>query len=246
MLIPRFAADDIDPKRRSMLIAALKAGLLGGAATLLPAQAARAGFFGSEPAKMPAGRSVYLLNGEVTVNEKPADLDTRIGPGDRIATGTRSKIIFVNGINAHILRESSSMELPGESGIANAMRVLTGALLSVFGRSTQNIVTPTATVGIRGTGVYVEANPDESYICTCFGMADLIPLDTNVPEETVVSEHHDAPRFATRTQAAGKRIRRAPFRNHTDLEVSLIEELVGRVPPFAFTLDKFDSPIKSY
>ena len=246
VLIPRFAGEDIDPRRRRLLIAALNAGLLGSAATLLPAQSASAAWFGNAPRKLSTDRNVFRIDGQVTVNDKPADLTTRIVPGDKIKTGAQSKIIFVNGSNAHILRESSSMQLPGGTGIADLMRVFTGQLLSVFGRRKQRIATATATIGIRGTGVYVESDPDESYICTCFGMADLIPLNTSVAEETVMSEHHDAPRFATRTETAGKRIRKAPFRNHTDLEVALIEALVGRVPPFAFTLDRFDSPIKSY
>jgi hypothetical protein len=41
-------------------------------------------------------------------------------------------------------------------------------------------------------------------------------------------------------------IRKAPFKNHTDLELALIEGLVGREPPFAFTLEQFDSPFNSY
>ena len=41
-------------------------------------------------------------------------------------------------------------------------------------------------------------------------------------------------------------IRKAPFKNHTDLELALIEGLVGREPPFAFTLELFDSPFNSY
>jgi hypothetical protein len=32
---------------------------------------------------------------------------------------------------------------------------------------------------------------------------------------------------------AAKRIQPAPFINHTDLELTLIESLVGRTPPFA-------------
>ena len=107
--------------------------------------------------------------------------------------------------------------------------MVTGVLLSVFGRRRQRIATRTATVGIRGTGVYVESDPDESYICTCYGTADLIPIDATEPEETVVSEHHDAPRYALRSGSSGKYLRVAPFKNHTDMEVALIEELVGRV-----------------
>ena len=204
---------------------------------------------GASPGSMKsvaAARPSMAVEASIFPGEEAADITTPIVAGDRISTGVNSKVIFVDGSNAHILRESSAMQLPGESGVANLLRVVTGALLSVLARSEQVIATPTATVGIRGTGVYVEADPDESYICTCFGMADLIPVDAPVAEETVTSEHHDAPRFATRTESAGKRIRVAPFRNHTDLEVALIEELVGRVPPFAFTLDRFDSPINSY
>jgi hypothetical protein len=119
-------------------------------------------------------------------------------------------------------------------------------LLSVFGRRKQRIVTASATIGIRGTSVYVESDPEESYICTCYGTADLIPLETAEIEETVVSEHHDEPRYALRSGSGGKYFRVAPFKNHTDMEVALIEELVGRVPPFSFTLDRFDSPFNSY
>ncbi len=246
VLIPRFAGEEIDPRRRKLLAAALNAGLLGSVASFLPQQTASAAWFGNVPGKLPVGQSVFRVEGKVTVNGKQADFNSSFEPGSKIVTGVNSKIIFVDGSNAHILRENSSMQLPDRSDVASLMRVFTGALLSVFGRRKLRIASPTATIGIRGTGVYIEADPDESYICTCFGMADLIPSNTTVAEETVMSEHHDAPRFATRTESAGKRIRVAPFRNHTDLEVALIEELVGRVPPFAFTLDRFDSPINSY
>ena len=41
--------------------------------------------------------------------------------------------------------------------------------------------------------------------------------------------HHEAPRYVL---ASGQRIRPAPFINHSDLELMLIETLVGRVTPF--------------
>lgn len=247
VLIPRFAMEDVDPKRRALAVAALRYGLLGSAAGLLAAPPARGAVFGNRPGKLPPGQSVYRIDGDVTVNDQRADLSTVIKPGDTVATGNASRIIFAVGDNAHILRQNSRMSLPGESDVVGALRVVTGVLLSVFGRRKLRIETATATIGIRGTGVYVESDPEESYICTCFGTADLIPSDATAPEETVVTEHHDAPRYATRAQgSAGKRIRKAPFKNHTDMEVALIEELVGRVPPFAFTLDRFDSPTQSY
>ena len=245
-LIPRFSNDDIDPRRRALLLLALESGLLGAGASLLAPTPANAAIFGSVPRRLPANQSIFEIEGDVRVNRKPADASTLISPGDTVETGARSRIIFVDRDNAHILRENSSIQLPDESGIANVLRVVTGALLSVFGRRKRSIATSVATIGIRGTGVYIEADPEEAYICTCFGTADLIPQGLAAPEETVVSEHHDAPRVATLSGVGGKRIRKAPFINHSDIEVALIEELVGRVPPFAFTLDQFDSPITTY
>lgn len=133
---------------------------------------------------------------------------------------------------------------PGDT--ANLLRVFTGVLLSVFGRRTSRLVTSAATIGIRGTGVYSESNPEDSYICTCCGTADLMPFGSDIVEETVVSEHHDEPRYAVRDGGAGKRFRRAPFKDHTDLELALIEGLGGRSPPFSFMLDRFDSPTSTY
>ena len=245
LLIPRFANEEIDPRRRALLLLALQGGLFGAGASLLPATA-EAAFFGSVPRRLGPGQSIFEIEGKVSVNRKPADISTKILPGDTVETAADSRVVFVDRDNAHILRQNSRMQLPDESGVANVLRVLSGALLSVFGARKRSIATSTATIGIRGTGVYVEVDPDEAYICTCFGTADLIPANLTVAEETVVSEHHDAPRFATRSSSAGKHIRKAPFRNHSDVEVALIEALVGRVPPFSFVLDQFDSPIKSY
>ena len=52
--------------------------------------------------------------------------------------------------------------------VTNALRLLTGKMLAVFGpNNPQRIATATATIGIRGTGVYAEADPD-----TCDCVAD--------------------------------------------------------------------------
>ncbi len=246
ILVPRYFKEDIDPRRRGLLIAALEAGLLGPSLALLTSEPADAALLGNAPGKMPAGRSIYLLEGAATVNGADASIGTIIKPGDIVETSNASRMIFVDRGNAHILRENARVELPGASDTANVLRVVTGVLLSVFGRRKRRLVTATATVGIRGTGVYIESDPEESYICTCYGTADLIPYGSEEVEETVISEHHDEPRYALREAQTGKRFRRAPFKNHTDLELALIESLVGRVPPFSFTLDQFDSPTNSY
>jgi len=216
-----------DP-RRAFLLRALAAGLLaaGGVGR------ASAQFFGRRPQPLPAGRSIYEASGPVTVNGQPAGPDTRIGAGARIETAKGAQLIFVVGADAFLLREASRLELAGEGFLVNALRLASGALLSVFGRSAKRLITPTSTIGIRGTGLYVESEPERSYVCTCYGDVQIgTPDDPNVSER-IVSKHHDAPRYVLKAGAA-KRIQPAPFINHTDVELALIEALVGRAPPFS-------------
>jgi hypothetical protein len=217
-----------DP-RRAFLLQSLAAGLLGAGGI----SGAAAQFFGRRPRKLPAGQSVYEASGAVTVNGQAANAATRIGPGDRVETGTGAQLIFVVGADAFILRASSSLEIGGSSFVVNTMRLATGAVLSVFGRgAAKRVITPTSTIGIRGTGLYVEARPDLSYVCNCYGEIEIAAADDPSVTERIVSSHHDAPRYVLKAGAA-RRIQPAPFINHTDLELTLIETLVGRTPPFS-------------
>ena len=44
----------------------------------------------------------------------------------------------------------------------------------------------------------------------------------------------------------GSRIREAPFINHTDLELILLEELVGREPPIGIAGVDYSAPRRGY
>jgi len=221
-------SNEAEDPRRAFLLKALAAGLL--AAGGIPA--ARAQFFGRRPQRLPAGQSVYEATGTVTVNGQAATGATRIGASDRVQTGKGAQLIFVVGFDAFLLRENSRLELSGASGIVNTMRLATGALLSVFGAGTKRVLTTTSATGIRGTGLYVESEPERSYVCTCYGEVLISALDDANVSERIVSKHHDAPRYVLKAGAA-RRIQPAPFINHTDVELALIEALVGRTPPFS-------------
>ncbi|MCE9633964.1 MAG: hypothetical protein K8Q92_07245 [Methylophilales bacterium] len=218
---------DPDEARRQFLIQALALGLF--AATPL----ARAG---QVPRQMPAGKSIYSLQGSLSVNGVTANLDTVIHPNDTLLTGANSQAIFVVGHDAFILRANSELKLSSEGALVGGLRLATGALLSVFGKSRHQIATSTSTIGIRGTGVYVEAQPDLSYVCTCYGTTEISA--NNGVTETVTSQHHDAPKYVTSTGE----IRAAGFINHTDEELLLIETLVGRTTPFALFDDSYNGP----
>ena len=47
-------------------------------------------------------------------------------------------------------------------------------------------------------------------------------------------------------QPSGRAIRPAPFINHTDQELMLIETLVGRTPPFVFPKSDYTGPRRNY
>ncbi len=220
---------DAEDPRRAFLLKALAAGLLGAGGI----SGAAAQIFGKRPQRLPAGQSVYEVTGPVTVNGQAASGTTRIAPGDRIETGAGAQLIFVVGPDAFILRAQSRLEIGGTSAAVGLARLATGALLSVFGKGTpKRVITPTSTIGIRGTGLYVEARADLSYVCNCYGEIEIAAADDPNVTERIVSKHHDAPRYVLKPGAA-KRIQPAPFINHTDLELTLIESLVGRAPPFA-------------
>jgi hypothetical protein len=240
--------NDADDPRRRLLINGLTVGLL---ATGLPRFAlAQQSIFGKPPAKLPPGQSIYRINGKATVNGKEADLDTKIGPNDTVQTDKGSEIVFVAGTNAILLRGDTKLAIQGQkkedSFIVTSLRVLSGALLSVSRNQAMNIQTPTATIGIRGTGLYVEAEPDLTYFCTCYGITDVTSNSDPTSTDTVVATHHDKPLFITADAPAGKNVKRAGFRNHTDQELMLVETIAGRTTPFVFSGGSYDSPRRSY
>jgi hypothetical protein len=231
-----------DP-RRDFLVSALSLGLYSLGANSLWINSALA--MGDIPAKMPPGRSIYKLQGMVVVDGQRADINTQIRANSLIQTGSNSRVIFVVGGDAFILRSNSEMQLGGDNFLITGIRIVSGKLLSVFGKRQQphRINTLTATIGIRGTGIYIESDPEQSYVCTCYGHT-LIASSTNQNiQQEVVSKHHDQPLYIL-PGGDEKVIRPAPFINHTDVELALIEELVGRTPPFAVGSDLYETPRK--
>jgi len=262
--------DEAEDPRRRILIKALAAGLFS---TALPERAALASsFFGSVPGKLPAGQSIYRINGTATVNGKAATLQTRINPGDTVETGKDSEIIFVvNGNNSMILRANSHLvietphkpqvQAPSQpnpqaaheaeqngfgSLLVSGLRLLSGKLLSVSRNTPMQVNTVNATIGIRGTGFYVESDPGQTYFCTCYGTTDVAAAHDPASRETVTSTHSHHPLYIVNDGGQGRNIRNAPFINHTDQELELIEALVGRTPPFVFAKDDYTAPRRDY
>lgn len=243
---------ELDDPRREFLVRALTAGAFAatGAMGLLLPQA-QASIFGKTPRKVPSGKSFFSIEGDVRVNGKAATEETLVQVSDTIQTGDKSQAVFVVGKDAFILRSNSELKLTGTGALLTNMRLLTGKLLSVFGKRAKKdpalaLISPTATIGIRGTGVYMESEPDLTYLCTCYGLVSMSSTEDPSSQETIASKRHDAPRYILAKGETGKRIRPAPMINHEDIELLLIEELVGRTPPFDITDEGYSAPRKGY
>lgn len=231
--------DSIDDPRRQFLLQLLATGAFAGVSSSGVLRPVYAESLDRLPGPLPVGKSIYDLQGKVKINGQPANMDSKITANDKIETGDKSYVIFVVGKDAFILRSNSSLDLSAgdeekdlSQSLVNTMRLVTGKLLSVFGKSRHKIITPTATIGIRGTGVYTEANPDETYFCTCYGTTVINSNTDPSMSETITSIQHDAPKYISANATNGQFIRPAPFKDHEDIELLLIEELVGRQTPF--------------
>jgi len=238
---------EADDPRRRLLVQALAAGFFGGTAASTEALAQ---LLGTAPSKLPPGRSIYRLSGNVMVDGQPATLETKVGGRSTIETGKASEVVYAVGQSAFILRGESRVILEtaqAESSVLTGLRLLTGKILSVFApKRPMQLKARTATIGIRGTGVYMEADPEQTYFCTCYGVADIASNADPESKETVAAQHHDRPLYIVQGAPAGKNIREAPFINHTDQELMLIETLVGRSPPFVFPKSDYTGPRRNY
>ena len=178
----------------------------------------------------PVAAGLHRLKGIVTVNGEQARVGMLVKSGDTVVTGPRSEAIYVIGQDAFLQRDNSSVVF-GDAA-ADFFRLTTGKLLSVFGRGPKKLIVSTATIGIRGTGCYIEATPEQTYFCLCYGEADVVPQADPTQRETIVTTQHDHPLTISANAQLGAIMAAAPVINHTDSELTLLESLVGRRPPF--------------
>jgi len=198
------------PERRNFLC-----GAAGGAMLAFPAVAAAA--------------QLGEVVGELYVNGFRAPPGTKIQPGDSVLTGPDTKVTFAVGQDAFLMRPLTSLKIDG-STLISGLRVLTGGLLSVFGKGAERTIrTATLTAGIRGTGVYVEASSIMSYFCTCYGEVDLECVSYK-SRLNVNTKNHSA-YFIYGKVDSGRSIVKAPVVNHTNAELAELEKMVGRTSP---------------
>ncbi|MBC5766817.1 twin-arginine translocation signal domain-containing protein [Ramlibacter albus] len=174
--------------------------------------------------------NVVELRGDATVNGERLREGQFIQTGDQVQTGPDSHLIFVVGNSAFQVRQNSRFTVdrgPTLNAVA-ALRMLTGAIVSVWGKGSQRqIITPTLTAGIRGTGVYTEIFPERSYrsyFCNCYGVVDM----SAGGDRTVSTADYHQSFWGEPAPVNGKLLTPARAINHTDEEVEALAKLVGQ------------------
>ena len=186
---------------------------------------------------VPVVTGINSMQGSVTVNGAPAKIGTPVKPGDRVATGANSMAVVVVGKDAYLLRDNSSIvleESKSKRGVLDTVLILTGKVLSVLDkRSIDQRVqyrTNNATIGIRGTGFYIEIHDGRTYFCLCYGEAAIDGKGMTEPK-IVKTTHHESPLWLD-DRGGTMKAEKGPFMNHTDDELIMLEKLTGREPPF--------------
>ncbi|PTQ89204.1 FecR domain-containing protein [Agitococcus lubricus] len=168
--------------------------------------------------------------GSIWIDGRKAQQKMSVNANSRIKTGANGKAQFVIGDNAFLLAANSEVRfnpIRKRSTTISGLRLLTGGLLSVFGTGNKKLLTPTATIGIRGTGVYMMAEADSSYICLCYGKVDLAANHSPALNYPLSAEHH-----LGKLVGSDGSVVETGMQGHTDEELVMLEALVGRKVPF--------------
>lgn len=222
----------LHPSRRELVRVLL---LAGGFAPAMLALVREAG----ANAQVPIIPGVQEFTGDFRVNGQLATVGLPVKPGDVVTTGANGSGIVIIGQHAYMIREMSEIEFydedflqDAEGSVKGVIRIVSGAMLSVFGKTDTTIKTPLANIGIRGTACYIDARDSKrTYACVCYGRGELAAASDGRHLETVVTTHHDSPRYIY-APGAGPRIEKAEVIDHKDAELRLLEKLVNRKPPF--------------
>jgi hypothetical protein len=174
--------------------------------------------------------NIVELNGDALLNGQKLTQQQTIQTGDSIVTGPNSNLVFVIGSSSFLVRQNTRFAVDRGQTLnsVSVLRMITGAIASVWGRgSLRQIVTPTLTAGIRGTGVYTEVLPEQSYrsyFCNCYGTVDM----NAGPDRTVSQSVYHQSFWGEPEAKNGRFLTPAKAINHTDEELEYLAKLVNQ------------------
>ena len=193
--------------------------------------------FGGNRAVLAQASEPLKIKGQVKVDGKRAEASQQVRAGQEVSVSPGGSAAFAVGNDAFIVKgqeRGARLQIEGKGSTVDQLRLVSGGLVATFGKGPERkIVTTSATIGIRGTGCYVESQLHRSYICYCYGQFAFTSRDDQSVQEAFEASYHDAGRFMLRWPRP--RIVPAGGLGHDDDDLILAESLVGRKPPFVKT-----------
>jgi hypothetical protein len=178
-----------------------------------------------------ARSSVAYLEGQVTIDGKPAAIGDTIPLGATVATAAQSLCeIEFNMKNVIRLGENTTFVFnPGNLQQGSELKKGTLALVlknisTVAGAARFTVRTPSAVAGVRGTTFFINAvDAKTTYVCSCNGSVHVEDLAGGSARD-MVSAHHKAYLFTS--TAAGVSVADSTLLYHSDAEM---EKLAGDI-----------------
>lgn len=171
--------------------------------------------------------NIVDMQGDVLLNRQRLKAGQTVQTGDNIYTGPDSTLVFVIGNAAFQVRQNTRLTVERGStlSVVSVLRLFSGAVASVWGKGRERqIITPTLTAGIRGTGVYTEVWPEQdyrSYFCNCYGTVDLAAGSSQTRSQAVYHQSF----WAEPEPVNGSYLTAAKAINHTDEEIDFLAAL---------------------
>jgi hypothetical protein len=162
--------------------------------------------------------TLKIARGSLNVNGNAAG--NALQSGDTVTTEEQAAVVVV-GKDAYKIGANSQIEIKRDDS-GGILKIIAGSLLAVFNKADKKLVTPTATIGIRGTGIYLDVGKDTTYFCNCFGTTELTPQggESRVIEAT----HHLA---TVISHSAEPVLSSGAMAGHSDAELRELAALAG-------------------
>jgi hypothetical protein len=183
------------------------------------------------PTLAQASGVLHTLEGDVYINQRKASLNSKIKAGDHIVVAHDGKLVFSLGGDAFMLHGGTVLVLEhAKQGLITGLRLITGALLAVFAKRQHHtkLRSHVATIGIRGTAVFMHSSPNKLYTCTCYGHTD---IQVEHHKDEIKATHHNAHEVSVDAHGI-MQMRATQVLDHSDDELRMLESIVGRVVPF--------------
>lgn len=179
------------------------------------------------------GKEAYVIHG---ANKVPLHPGMQFQAGDILVTGfrTSAKLLMGDGEVAMLMNPNSILYVHKTLHRDYEVSVKFGGLLSTVRQpgtqATHYVIhTSTATMGVRGTTLFVKETPHKpTFFCPCHGK--IAVTSANSAEVDFDSQHHDNPKLISAGKGAlASRMRPIPAKmdvQHNDAEIADLQRLL--------------------